>query len=363
MDYSEKLGRVEGLRRGFTSGTCAQAAALAAAKALLEQRTLSQVTVRLPSLSLTLPVKELYRNEERAAYSILKDSGDDDDISHGKEFCCEVSYSERPGVEVLGGKGVGVVTKEGLALPVGSPAINPGPRDRIISELSTLIDEKRGLRVIVSVPEGEELAKRTWNPRLGIEGGLSIIGSSGIIEPRSSDAYRRSIAVAIRVVRKAGNETIYLLSGYVGQQYVSRLGIDEQQVVLFGDHVGYSLKKASDNGFSRVVLCAHIGKLAKVAAGIFDTHSKYGDARLETISAHAALQGADRDTIRRIMDFKTAEEAASLLKERGLQRVFDSINRSILQRCSLLVGKPLPLRSIILDLSGEVLSDLGGDDV
>lgn len=363
MGYSEQLGRVEGLRRGFTSGTCAQATALAAARSLVEQRRLSQVTVRLPSLSLTLPVTELFRDQKRAAYSILKDSGDDDDITHGKEFCCEVSYSERPGVEVLGGRGVGVVTKKGLSLPIGSPAINPGPRDRIISELSILIHGKRGLRVIVSVPEGEELAKRTWNPRLGIEGGLSIIGSSGIIEPKSSDAYRRSIAVAIRVVRKAGNETIYLLSGYVGQRYASRVGLDEQQVVLFGDHVGYSLKKATDNRFARVVLCAHIGKFAKVAAGIFDTHSKYGDARLETISAHAALQGAEQDTIRRIMDCKTAEEAASILKDKGLQRVFDSINRSILERCSLLVVKPLYLRSIILDLSGEVLSDLGGEYV
>ncbi len=362
MEYRKVLGTVDGLRRGFTSGTCAQAAAKAAATALVEQRTIDLIPVVLPSMTLELPVYEISRDGESACYGIYKDSGDDDDVTNGKEFRAEVSFNEDSRILVLGGTGVGTVTREGLPISPGSPAINPRPRRRIEKELTPLQRDGSGFSVTISVPEGEELAKRTWNPRLGVEGGISIIGTSGIIEPKSSRAYKSSIALNVRVVRQSGFEQVYLLSGYVGEKYTAARGIPEEQTILFGDYAGFALDKAVAQEFSQIILCAHIGKMAKVAAGLFNTHCTYGDARLETIAAHAALTGADRGLVGRIMDAATAEEAAKFIREHNLPETFDSINRKLLERCLLYMKKRIPIRSVLLDLSGEVLSDLSAGE-
>ncbi len=363
MDYKKVLGTVNGLRRGFTSGTCAQATAKAAAMALTEQRTVETIEVILPAMTLDLPVFEISRNTTSACYGIFKDSGDDTDITNGKEFRAEVSISEEPGITIVGGEGVGRVTREGLPVPPGESAINPGPVRRILSELKPFIPEKGGLSVVLSVPEGEVLASQTWNPRLGITGGISIIGSSGIIEPKSSRAYKSSIALNVRVVRKSGADSIYLLSGYVGEKYTAKNGIAESQSILFGDYVGFALDKAVAQNFKEIILCAHIGKMAKVSAGMFNTHCKYGDARLETIAAHAALVGADRETVEALMESVTAEAASKIIREKGLKAVFDSLNRRLIERSLLYMKKAIPLRSIILDLSGEVLSDISSREV
>ena len=362
--YREVLGKVEGLQRGFTSGTCAQAVARGAAELLLSGEIRPDVRVRLrKGLELTLPLIHQKISEGSAFCGILKDSGDDDDITHGKEFCAEVSWSDDPGIHLEGGKGIGRVTREGLSTPVGEAAINPNPRRMIKSALEPLLEKASekglppGFRVVLSVPEGEELAKETWNPRIGIEGGISIIGTSGIIEPKSSAAFKASIAVLLKMAAKKDISKVTITPGYVGEAYLRKYhALEEEDMIKVGDHVGFALKSAASKDFKEILFVGHIGKMAKVASGLFDTHCKYGDARLETVAACAAAAGASRDDVRTLLDMKMAEASVSFLQDRGLQEAFDIMNRRLIERCFLHIKKNLTFTSVILDLKGEPLS-------
>jgi cobalt-precorrin-5B (C1)-methyltransferase len=219
--YRDVLGKGEGLQRGFTTGTCAQAASKAAAIMLREQKIIKEVEIELKgSVKLTLPVVNPVLDKNFAECGIIKDSGDDDDITHGHEFRSKVTCTDNKGIEITGGRGVGKVTKEGLPVKVGEWAINNNPRKMIIKSLTPLMSEGRGFLVEISVPDGEELAEKTWNPRLGIKGGISIIGTSGIGAPKSSKAYTAAIAISMNVVRKQDSSVVYIVVGYVGESFV-----------------------------------------------------------------------------------------------------------------------------------------------
>jgi cobalt-precorrin-5B (C1)-methyltransferase len=358
--YREVLGTVEGLQRGFTSGTAAQAASKAAFLMLLNGKECDEVTVTLKSgMELTLPVVFHCLKEDSAFCGVIKDSGDDIDISHGKEFCAEVSWSGERGIVLKRGKGVGLVTKPGLPVAPGEAAINPNPRRMIMKELTSLLPDGKGITVTLSIPEGEELAKETWNPRLGIEGGISIIGTSGIIEPRSSTAYKASIALCINVLKKTGSKAVYITPGYVGEGYLKTvLKLNETEIVKVGDYMGFALDTAVARDFEQIVLVGHIGKMAKIASGIFNTHCKYGDARLETITAFAAAAGASQKVVLELLEMKMAEATVPFLKERGLMKTFDLINNKIIERAGLRMKKSIPMKSIILDLEGNVISEV-----
>ena len=357
--YREVLGKVEGLQRGFTTGTCAQAASKAAAIMLCEQKIIKEVEIELKgSVKLTLPVVNpvLYKNF--AECGIIKDSGDDDDITHGHEFRSKVTYIDNKGIEITGGRGVGKVTKEGLPVKVGEWAINNNPRKMIIKSLTPLMPEGRGFLVEISVPDGEELAGKTWNPRLGIKGGISIIGTSGIVEPKSSKAYTASIAISMNVVRKQDSSVVYIVFGYVGESFVKKkYGVEDEKIIKVGDHAGFAVKKAAKMNFDKIVLAGHIGKMAKIAAGIFNTHSKYGDARLETIAAYAGAAGMESENIKKILNMKMAEHAAKFLVEQNHTDAFDLMNRALVNRLHLLSGRKIHVDSVILDLEGNILSE------
>lgn len=350
----------EGLRKGFTTGTCAAAAARGAAEALVKGEFPSSVAVTLPGgQSLTIPLKEPSFTERGARCAVRKDSGDDPDVTDGMLIFAEAYFRDEPGVGISGGTGIGRVTRKGLPVPPGEWAINPGPRAMIEAALDGLDPEGRGLAIVLSAPEGEERAKKTWNPRLGIEGGISILGTTGIVEPKSEAAYLASINLYISSALAFDSPrpgTVFLVPGYVGEKcLLERFCAPKELLVPMGDHVGSALEKCAAEGAKNIYLFAHAGKGAKIAAGLFNTHCRFGDARLETLAACAGAVGANKGQIREILSLPLAEEAVTLLRKWGMAEAFDIAAERAHKRCSLLLGGAVPLGVALLSLEGEVI--------
>ena len=345
------------LRKGYTTGSCAQGAAKAATLMLLGRRRVDEVELETPSgVKLLLPVVDPELGDQYARCGVVKDSGDDPDVTHGTRIYATVRFSDTPGVTLQGGKGVGIVTKPGLAVPVGQHAINPTPKEMILRDVSSLLPDGQGAEVTITVPEGETLAEKTFNPRLGIKGGISIIGTTGIVEPKSIDAFRTSLSLELDVLRAQGLETVTLVLGYVGERFCKNiLHLPEDSVIKIGDHVGYMLDQCGDKGFKEVLLVGHIGKLVKVAAGQFNTHFRFGDHRIETIVDHARRCGADQKIIEAILLETTAEATIDLLRKHHMMNVFEDIAREVALRVEQRVGQKFRIRCILLSLEGEIL--------
>lgn len=320
-EYIVKGGKK--LRLGYTTGSCAAAAAKAAAFMLLTGRRMERVTLLTPKgIRLELPVREIDMGPEAVSCAIEKDSGDDPDVTRGALIFAEVSRSEGDGVVIDGGVGVGRVTKPGLDQPVGAAAINSVPRRMIreaVEEVRTLTDSREGLRVVISVPEGEALAKKTFNPRLGIVGGISILGTTGIVEPMSEQALVETIRVELRQRRESGAEYVLLTPGNYGSDFIrDGLGIDPAIAVQTSNFIGDALEICRELGFQGAVLVGHIGKLVKLAGGMFNTHSKYGDCRMEIIAAHAAAAGLAAERAGEILQCVSCDDALRILREADL---------------------------------------------
>lgn len=314
------------LRCGYTTGSCAAAASqMAAAMALGAEFTPGdKIVLNTPKgVRLELTPEDLQCGEGWAACAIRKDGGDDPDVTNGILIYAKVSIE--PGSEIIldGGEGVGRVTKRGLACPVGEAAINPVPRKMILEQVQKVcegFDYKGGLRVEISVPEGEEVAKRTFNANLGILGGISILGTSGIVEPMSEQALIDTIKVKMSVRKADGAEYLVITPGNYGETFLkSHIALTEIDSVKCSNFFGEALDFAELYGFKGVLLVGHIGKLIKVAAGVMNTHSKYGDARMEIMAAHAALAGASKDVLERLLECVTTEDAINLLDEAGIR--------------------------------------------
>ena len=311
------------LRCGYTTGTCAAAAAKAAAHMLLTGERLSCVRVHTPKgISVTLALADITMTETKAVCAVQKDAGDDADCTDKIFIYASVCYGTSDDILIEGGTGIGRVTRPGLEQPVGSAAINRVPREMIkkevLSELAAA-GYDGGMKVIISAPEGAELAKKTFNPQLGIEGGISILGTSGIVEPMSEQAIVDTIRVALKQKKALGYETLLLSPGNYGQQFaLETWGIDLDAGVKCSNFIGETLDIASELRFSQILLIGHIGKLIKVAAGVMNTHSSMADARLETLSACALLAGADADTARGILNCTTTDDALQILTDRHI---------------------------------------------
>ena len=348
--YDRTLGRVAGKRRGFTTGTAAQAAAKAAAAFALTGVREDAVAVTLPKgkkpyAGTVLYIPVAFYTEEGGWFhaGVRKDAGDDDDITDGAVIAARVrlhesagSGSSGPSVTLRGGSGVGTVTKPGLPVPPGESAINPVPRKMLIGEVEQLLAETGRTvngEVEIYVPEGEALAQKTWNPRLGISGGISIIGTSGVVEPKSSEAYKASIKSVINAISKQGKGNIVITPGYVGERFLfQHIGVQPTAVATVGDHIGWAFNEAARRGIRDGVLAGHIGKCAKIAAGIFNTHWTSGDARLETIAAWAGYEGVSAKLVRNILACGLAEESVSMLLEAGYASVFTRIAEQCIRR-------------------------------
>jgi cobalt-precorrin-5B (C1)-methyltransferase len=345
------------LRKGYTTGSCAQGAAKAATLMLLTGKPLDWVEIESPSgEKLRFPIIEPEIGDEWAKCGVIKDAGDDPDITHGAKICATVRFLSGSEVSIKGGEGVGIVTKPGLPLPVGEYAINPTPRKMILKEVSQCLPKDRGLEVTISVPNGQELAKRTFNPLLGIVGGISILGTTGIVEPRSIDAYKASLSLQLDVLKAAGYGKATLVLGYVGERFCKNsLDLPGDSVIKIGDHVGFMLEQCVKKGIEEVLLAGHIGKLVKVAGGQFNTHYRFGDHRVETIAHHARHFGASEEVIEAILQEKTAEGTIRILEENGLAKVFDDIAEEVVLNAKKLVEGKLKIHCILLSLEGEIL--------
>ena len=325
------------LRCGYTTGTCAALAAGAAAELLLagtEPETVSLTTPKGWAVSVPLAGAELDGDGWEARCAVRKDAGDDYDVTDGMLVWASVRKSDAPGVSIDGGEGVGRVTKPGLDQPVGAAAINRVPRRMIREQVERVCRERGysgGLAVIVSIPGGAERAARTFNPSLGVEGGLSILGTSGIVEPMSEQAIVDTIALQTRQAAAASTDLI-LTPGNYGEDFLKGTGLDRLgvPVVKYSNFLGDALDLAVSEGFRQVLLVGHLGKLVKAAGGIMNTHSRYADCRTELICAHAALCGAGTALCRELMDAAATDACVALLDGAGLRRaVLDSLLAAI----------------------------------
>ena len=323
------------LRFGYTTGSCAAAASKAAARMLLEGSREESVELMTPKgILLNLPVEEITAGEGFVSCAVRKDSGDDPDITNGILIFSRVEFSKTPGITLEGGFGVGRVTKPGLECPVGAPAINRVPREMITAAVRAMQEESgnsAGLKVTISIPEGERLAKRTFNPRLGIVGGLSVLGTSGIVEPMSEAALVDTIRVEMKQLAASGRKMAVITPGNYGEDFMKEvLHADLSGAVKCSNFVGETLDMAGEFGFQKVLLIGHIGKFVKLAAGIMNTHSRYADGRMEVMGVHAALCGANRELLAKLMDCITTDDALDVLEQAGLlEETLSSILRKI----------------------------------
>lgn len=322
------------LRCGYTTGSCAAAAAKAAAEALLTKCPVSDTDIITPKgVRLTLTVHRCELCGEKTLCSVIKDSGDDPDITNGIEVCAEVSLIEN-GIEILGGSGVGTVTKNGLDQPVGNAAINSVPRKMItqaVMDIAELYEYSGGFRVVISVPKGEELAQKTFNPRIGIIGGISIIGTTGIVEPMSNSAIIETIRTEANIRRAEGRKVLILTVGNYSEKFISeKLPQLAEQCVMCSNFIGEAIDIGITLGFKNILIYGHIGKMVKLGSGIMNTHSAYADGRMETLITCGVLAGVDNSILCRLTDCATTDAALDILYENGLaQSVLDMLTKRI----------------------------------
>ena len=332
------------LRCGYTTGTCAALAASGAAMLLLTGETPAVLCVMTPK-GWTVEVEpELCRMENGAARcAVSKDAGDDPDVTDGMLIFATVTKTGR-GIEIDGGEGVGRVSKPGLDQPVGAAAINSVPRQMIreaAEKICAACGYAGGLKIVISAPGGVEIAKKTFNPQLGIAGGISILGSSGVVEPMSERAIVETTALEIRQAAAGGAQRLILLPGNYGMDYLTQnlptlASVPRAKCANF---IGEAIDAARLEGFREVLLIGHIGKLVKLAGGIMNTHSKTADCRRELFVCHAALCGADADTCRALMDEVTTDGCLAVLNSAGLrEQVMQSLLHAIQEQLSRRAG-------------------------
>lgn len=345
MKERTRISAGKTLRCGYTTGTCAAAAAGAAARMALTGTVCTQSAVCLPDgETVTFTVEEPKAGKGDASCAVRKDAGDDIDVTDKMLVFARVTLTQEDGVAICGGKGVGRVTKPGLDQPVGEAAINRVPRMMIARTVEAVLQQARselGARVEIFIPDGEKLAQRTYNPRLGIEGGLSILGTTGIVEPMSEAALVDTIRTELRMLRAGGDGPILVTPGNYGETFSrDSLGLKTKRSVLCSNFLGETLDYMTALGFGSFLFVGHIGKLVKVAGGIFQTHSRVADARMEILAAHAALAGADSGVIHTLMGCATTDAALDVLERNGiLTAVLESLLQKIVEHIRFRVGE------------------------
>ena len=311
------------LKSGYTTGTCAAAAAKAAATALLSGEIPSAVEITVMNGTvIELEIVDASMGDSQAICAVIKDAGDDPDVTHGAKVFATVSKRLREVIEVDGGEGIGRVTKPGLKVRVGQAAINPVPMEMIqaaIREVCTKFDYKGGIKAVISIPGGEEIAKKTMNARLGIIGGLSILGTSGIVEPMSEKAIIDTIKADIDVQVASGNSALIVTPGNYGRDFAaSELGLDIEEAIKCSNYIGDTLDYLCGKDIEGILLIGHAGKLVKLAGGVMNTHSAVADCRMEILATHSALSGADAAVIRQIMDCVSTQGAIEIIDALGI---------------------------------------------
>lgn len=321
-------------RRGYTTGSCAAAAAKASVHMLFTNKKIENINIDTPKgIPLTLKVKNIELKDKYVVCSIEKDGGDDIDATHTMDIFAKAELIPKEDEEIIvtSGVGIGIVTKKGLSVEVGKPAINPVPMRMIRSEIAKVLGEynkllnnDKSLKITIFAPQGEEIAKKTFNPRLGIIGGISILGTTGIVEPMSEDGWKKSLSIELEMKKAQGMDKIILVPGNHGEEFIrEHLKIDMSNCVRMSNFVGYMLNEAKRLGFKKILMAGHIGKFIKISAGIFNTHSKVCDARNEIMIANLALMGADLDFIKEINECVTAEGAVEIIDKSKYTEIYN----------------------------------------
>ncbi|CAM4376729.1 cobalt-precorrin-5B (C(1))-methyltransferase [Paenibacillus alkaliterrae] len=349
------------LRHGYTTGACATATAKAAVTMLITQNKVEQAEIWLPAgFFHTFELIECEMTQDMAQCATIKDGGDDPDATHKAKIICTVTWSGGEGIELDGGIGVGRVTKPGLPVPVGEAAINPVPRRMITSAVQEVLNEyevDRGVRVVISVPDGEEIAKKTLNSRLGILGGISILGTRGTVVPFSTSAYKASIVQAIQVAKATGCKHIVLTTGGSSEKYAMKLlpELTEEAFVQMGDFVGFSLKHAKRLGMERVSLIGMMGKFSKVAQGVMMVHSKSAPVDLNFLAGVAVQAGGDDALRDAILGANTASHASDLAIEAGLETYFQLLCKYASEHAVSHVDGGMVVETVLVTMKGDVL--------
>lgn len=351
------------LRTGYTTGSCAAAAAKAAAQRLLKGSDVRQVELMTPNGSrLYLDVERLECGFDYVSCAVQKDSGDDPDVTNGVYVYARVERSEGTDVILKGGLGIGVVTRKGLTQEIGEPAINQVPRRMIIDAVDEIRRSSRykgGLTVTISIPEGVALAEKTFNPRLGIQGGISVLGTTGIVEPMSEQALTETIYLEMKMLKENGHDWCYVVPGNYASDFLGdTLKYNSALAVKCSNYIGSVIDDAIRLKMKGILFVGHIGKLVKLAAGVMNTHSHMADGRMEILSAHAALAGAGQELIRNLMEAVTTAEALELLTGHDLikpvmKTVLDRIEYHLKQRA----GRELAIGAIVFSLEQGILGE------
>lgn len=341
------------LRTGITTGTCAAGASKAFAVFMTSGIVPDSVSVR------NLEGREfvLHTFREGDYCGVVKNSGDDKgDITDGVHVLARIDVLDDEGrIEFAAGEGVGTVTLPGLKVPPGEAAINPVPREMISRAVREVIPAQ-SLRITIAIPGGEKLAQHTFNPRLGITGGLSILGTTGIVKPMNEEALLSSLSLELNMIYSLGFRELYITFASTGEKFLRNIFcVSGRNIIQCGNYPGYVLDEAVNLGFERVVIAGHPGKLLKVAGGSFSTHSRTSGGQLEALCTHLALMGAGRDIIRRVYASNTTTEAISIVKAEGLCGVWDILAERVKSHCVERVGGALEISAMFIDSEGGIL--------
>ncbi|UOW67685.1 cobalt-precorrin-5B (C(1))-methyltransferase CbiD [Paraclostridium bifermentans] len=321
-------------KRGYTTGSCATGAAKAATYMILTKETLETVNIDTPKgIPLNLKVENVDINNAFAQCSIQKDGGDDIDATHKMHIYAKAELIDCNEIIIDGGIGIGRVTKKGLGIEIGKAAINKTPISMIQSEVRKVIGDTKGVKITIFAPEGETIAKKTFNPRLGIVGGISIIGTTGIVEPMSDEGWKKSLSIELEMKKAQGMDKVILVPGNHGEMFIKEsLGIDSKYIVRTSNFIGYMLKEAQRIGFKKILMAGHLGKYVKIAGGIFNTHSKVADARNEILIANLALMNAPFELINKVNECLTTEEFIEILEDDNYKK-YKEIYNILSEKC------------------------------
>ena len=359
----EQAEKPEGKNRtGFTTGTSATAASMACILSIINQKKIETVDVLLPKKSrIKININSCEFEKNNARCSVIKDGGDDPDVTHGAEIIVDLELTSKTNsIEIDGGDGVGRVTKPGIGLEIGQAAINPTPRKMIIENLTEVgkgVLEKNGVRIVISVPKGKELGPKTDNPRIGIVGGISILGTSGIVIPYSTASFAAAIRQQLDVMLSMGDSAVVLTTGGRSEDFARKIfDLPDHSFVQFGDFSGYTISQCAKKGMNEAHVCGFIGKFAKMATGVKQTHVKGSKVDMNFLSELAKQCNADKDIIEKIKNANTARNVQEIILENNIDGFFDLICSEVHKQMTSHSENKIPIEIILFNFDGSVLA-------